>query len=199
MNKYGMNHWSGLVFGMLGLLLGLFVATGNKHLKRAESVDAEPAILVDAEANIKNLGIVLPPVSPPVANYVNAVRSGNLIFLAGKGPKQLDGKYITGKVGRDLTQDQGFAAARLTAINQLAALKQEIGSLNKVKRIVKVRGMVNATEDFENHPEVINGFSNLIVDVFGENGKHARAAVGMQSLPRNIAVEIEMIVEVENK
>ena len=151
---------------------------------------------IDPEANLKKLGIELPPVSPPQANYVNVVRTGNLLFLAGKGPRHINGEYIKGKVGADLTQEQGAEAARLVAINQLAVLKAELGDLNKVKRIVKVLGMVNATEDFENHPEVINGFSNLMVEVFGERGKHARAAVGMYSLPRNIAVEVEMVVEV---
>lgn len=151
----------------------------------------------DVEAKLAELGIQLPAVSPPVANYVNAVQTGNLIFLAGKGPLKDDGTYITGKVGQDLTQEEGYAAARLTAIVQLAALKAEIGDLNRVKRIVKVLGMVNAVPDFANHPEVINGYSDLMVEVFGDRGKHARAAVGMGSLPRNIAVEIEMIVEVE--
>lgn len=149
------------------------------------------------EQKLEQLGIELPQVSAPVANYVNAVRTGNLIFLAGKGPKKADGTYIKGKVGIDLTEEEGYEAARIVGINQLAVLKAELGELGKVKRLVKVLGMVNATSDFENHPEVINGFSDLMVEVFGENGKHARAAVGMGSLPRNIAVEIEMIVEVE--
>lgn len=161
-----------------------------------EVVEEGPTDGIDAEAKLKKLGIELPAVSAPVANYANAVRSGNLIFLAGKGPKQANGEYVKGKVGADLTEAQGAEAARLVAISQLAVLKEELGDLNKVKRIVKVLGMVNATEDFENHPEVINGFSNLMVEVFGERGKHARAAVGMGSLPRNIAVEIELVVEV---
>lgn len=151
----------------------------------------------DIEAKLADMGVSLPEVSPPVANYVNAVQTGNLIFLAGKGPLQEDGTNITGKVGQDLTQEEGYAAARRTAIVQLAALKAEIGDLNRVKRIVKVLGMVNAAPDFTNHPEVINGFSDFMVEVFGDRGRHARAAVGMGSLPRNIAVEIEMIVEVE--
>ncbi len=151
----------------------------------------------DAEANLKKLGITLPKPSSPVANYVNAVRTGNLIFLAGKGPLKDDGQYITGKVGKDLSVQQGYEAARLVGINQLAALKAEIGDLNKVKRIVKVLGMVNCTDDFANQPEVVNGFSDLMVAVFGDRGKHARSAVGMASLPRNIAVEVELIVEVE--
>lgn len=189
----------------LSRLLILFILTGilfvscNPVSKDVEAAPQKKEILndgIDPEANLKKLGIELPKVSPPQANYVNAVRTGNLVFLAGKGPRQANGEYIKGKVGADLTQEEGNAAARLVAINQLAALKAELGDLNKVKRIVKVLGMVNATEDFENHPEVINGFSDLIVEVFGARGKHARAAVGMVSLPRNIAVEIELVVEV---
>ena len=103
---------------------------------------------------------------------------------------------MTGQVGQDLTQEEGYQAGRVTAINQLAVLKAELGDLSKVKRIVKVLGMVNATPEFTNQPEVVNGFSDLMVEVFGENGKHARAAVGMGSLPRNIAVEVELVVEV---
>lgn len=151
----------------------------------------------DAEQKLKELGIELPAVSKPIANYVSAVRTGNLIFLAGKGPSKADGSYITGKPGKELTIQEGYEAARLTAINQLAALKAAIGDLNKVKRIVKVLGMVNSWPDFKDHPKVINGFSDLIVSVFGEKGKHARSAVGMCSLPMNMAVEVEMIVEVE--
>lgn len=149
------------------------------------------------EQKIKELGIELPTPSKPIANYVSAVRTGNLIFLAGKGPSKPDGTYITGKPGKDLTIEQGYEAAKLTAINQLAALKSAIGDLNKVKRVVKVLGMVNSDQDFKDHPKVINGFSDLIVAVFGEKGKHARSAVGMCSLPMNMAVEVEMIVEVE--
>lgn len=152
----------------------------------------------DVNENLKKLGITLPTPSTPIANYVNAVTtSDNLVFLAGKGPKREDGTYITGKVGKDLSVKEGYAAARRSGILQLGALKAAIGDLNRVKRIVKVLGMVNSTADFTDHPEVINGFSDLMVEVFGERGKHARAAVGMYSLPRNIAVEIEMIVEIE--
>ena len=149
------------------------------------------------DARLKELGIVLPASSAPVANYVNAVQTGNLVFLAGKGPKRDDGTYITGKVGTDLTIEQGYQAARLTGIAQLAALKEAIGNLDRVKRIVKVLGMVNAGPDFTDHPKVINGFSDLMVEVFGEKGKHARSAVGMSSLPMGMSVEIELIVEIE--
>jgi enamine deaminase RidA (YjgF/YER057c/UK114 family) len=152
----------------------------------------------DIAERLRELDIQLPAVSPPVANYVNAVRTeGNLIFLAGKGPKTSDGTYLHGKLGADLSIAEGQAAARWAAINQLAALQSEIGDLNRVRRIVKVVGMVNASPDFEQHPQVINGFSDLMVAVFGERGKHARAAVGMSSLPFNMAVEVDMVVEIE--
>ena len=151
----------------------------------------------DAEAKLKEKGIVLPAVQKPVANYVNAVRVGNLLYLSGKGPTNPDGSFITGKVGKDLTIEQGYQAARSTAINHLAVIKAELGSLNKVKRIVKVLGMVNCTEDFKDQPKVINGYSDLMVEIFGEKGKHARSAVGMYALPFGTAVEVEVIVEVE--
>ena len=151
----------------------------------------------DAETRLKEKGIVLTAPGKPVANYVNAVRVGNLLYLAGKGPTKPDGSNITGKVGKDLTIEQGYEAARLTGINHLAVLKAELGSLNKVKRIVKVLGMVNCTEDFKDQPKVVNGYSDLMVEIFGEKGKHARSAVGMYALPSNIAVEVEVIVEIE--
>ncbi|MBU2947999.1 RidA family protein [Zobellia uliginosa] len=150
------------------------------------------------EAKLTELGIELSQPSAPMANYVNAVRTGNLIFLAGKGPTKANGENITGKLGADLTIEEGYEAARITAINQISVLKAELGDLKKVKRIVKVRGMVNAVSDFKDQPKVINGCSDLMVQVFGERGKHARAAIGMGSLPGNIAVEIEMVVEVED-
>lgn len=152
----------------------------------------------DVEKKLKELGILLPTPGKPIANYVKAVRTGNLVFLAGHGPTNPDGSYITGKVGKELSVEQGYDAARSTGLNLLSSLKAEIGDLNKVKRIVKVLGMVNCTEDFKDQPKVINGFSDLMVSVFGEKGKHARSAVGMYVLPMNTTVEIEMIVEVEN-
>ena len=152
----------------------------------------------DPELRLKELGITLPIPSTPVANYVNGVRTGNLIFLAGKGPKRADGSWIVGKVGADVTIEKGYEAAQLTAINQLAVLKDMLGNLNRVTRVVKVLGMVNSDPSFTDQSKVINGFSDLIVEVFGERGRHARAAVGMASLPGGIAVEIEMIVEVGN-
>lgn len=152
----------------------------------------------DPEARLEQLGIELPAAPEPVANYVNGVRTGNLIFLAGKGPKRADGTEITGKLGAGVSIEQGYEAARLTAINQLAVLKEMLGDLSKVQRVVKVLGMVNSDPEFVQQPAVINGFSDLIVEVFGERGRHARAAVGMTSLPRGQAVEIEMIVEVRD-
>lgn len=152
----------------------------------------------DAESNLKKSGIVLPVPSKPVANYVNAVRVGNLLYLAGKGPKRADGTDITGKVGKDLTIQEGYDAARSTAIQHLAVIKAELGSLNKVKRVVKVLGMVNCESNFTDQPKVINGYSDTMVEIFGEKGKHARSAVGMYALPNNIAVEVEVIIEVED-
>ncbi len=148
------------------------------------------------DQKITDLGLVLPAVTKPVANFVNIRQAGNMLYLAGKGPRKADGTYIKGVVGADLTQEQGYEAARIAGINQLAVLKDHLGSLNRVKQILKVTGMVRATPDFGNQPEVINGFSDLMVEVFGDAGKHARAAVGMGSLPRGIAVEIDMIVEI---
>jgi len=150
------------------------------------------------EEKIKALGIELFTPTAPAANYVKAVRTGNLIFLAGHGSCDSAGNCTTGTVGKDLTVEEGNAAARLTAINLLSSLKAEIGDLNKVKRIVRVFGMVNSAPDFYDQPKVINGCSDLLVEIFGEEkGKHARAAVGMVSLPINLAVEIVMVVEVE--
>lgn len=178
---------------LITFLLSSCVFSGSSHKdKVTEALDS-----YDIEARLDSLGIELQAPPPPVANYVNTVRTGNLVYTAGKGPTTEDGKLITGKVGVDLTVEQGYEAARRVAIAQLGALKAELGDLNKVVRIVKVLGMVNCNADFTNHPEVINGFSDLMVQVFGERGKHARTAVGMGSLPRDIAVEIEMIVEVE--
>lgn len=150
----------------------------------------------DIDARLTELGIALPQLGVPQANYVHAVRSGNLVFLAGKTPPADGATPAIGKLGTDLTVEEGYAGARQVGILQLAALKQELGDLSKVKRIVKVHGMVNAAPDFTDHSKVINGFSDLMVEVFGERGKHARAAVGMGSLPGGKAVEIEVVVEV---
>jgi enamine deaminase RidA (YjgF/YER057c/UK114 family) len=151
-----------------------------------------------SEKRLQELGIRLGPVAAPVANYVNAVRTGNLLYLAGKGgPPGPDGKRPKGKLGREFTVEQGYKHARDTGLEILAVIRHELGSLDKVRRVLKVLGMVNAVPEFEDHPKVINGCSDLLVEVFGERGKHARSAVGMGSLPMQIPVEIEVIVEVE--
>jgi enamine deaminase RidA (YjgF/YER057c/UK114 family) len=150
------------------------------------------------EARLKELGIELPPPPKPVGNYVGGVQVGNLLFMSGCGPRRPDNTSVTGKVGADLTTEQAYDAARLVGLNMLANVKSVLGDLDKVKRIVKVLGMVNATPDFKEHPQVINGFSDLMVEVFGEDaGKAGRSAVGMGSLPSQIAVEVEMILEVK--
>ena len=151
----------------------------------------------DPELKLEELGITLSTPSSPVANYVNTVLTGNLLYISGKGPLQDNGEYIKGKVGEDLTIEEGYNAARVTAINLISTLKASLCDLRKVKRIIRVTGMVNSSSDFTEHPSVVNGCSDLLVEVFGEKGKHTRAAVGMNSLPSNIAVEIDMIVEVE--
>lgn len=153
---------------------------------------------IDFDKKLKDLGIELYPPTKPMGNYVKVVRTGNLLFFAGHGPTRADNSNITGKVGKDLTLEQGYDAAKQTGIALLSTLKAEVGDLNKVRRIVKVLGMVNCTDSFTDQPKVINGFSDLMVSIFGEKGKHARSAVGMYMLPSNIAVEIEMIVEVED-
>jgi len=180
----------------IALLFAFLIVTGCTESSLAQN-DPDDSNF-DPEARLKELGITLPAPPQPVANYVNGVRTGNLIFLAGKGPKRADGSEIIGKLGADVTIEQGYEGARLTAINQLAVLKEMLGDLKKVKRIVKVLGMVNSDPSFVEQPKVINGFSDLMVAVFGDRGRHARAAVGMASLPRGQAVEIEMIVEVED-
>ena len=149
------------------------------------------------EAVLSKLGIQLPVPAKSIANYVGATRTGNLIFLSGHIPRRSDGSLVIGKLGDTLSEKEGYEAARLSAIGLLATLKAEIGDLSKVKRIVKVFGMVNAKDDYTDHSKVINGCSNLLVEVFGDKGRHARAACGFSSLPLGSAVEIEMIVEVE--
>jgi enamine deaminase RidA (YjgF/YER057c/UK114 family) len=150
-----------------------------------------------AEARLKEKNITLPPEPKPAANYVNAVRVGNLLFMAGNtsgGPEWT----LRGKVGKDLNAVEGYDAARQAGLIMLAKIRGALGSLDKVKRVVKVLGMVNSAEGFTEQPQVINGFSDLMVEVFGEAiGKHARSAVGMAALPSNMPVEVEMILEVE--
>ena len=154
--------------------------------------------MTQVEAKLEAMGLSLPTPPPPVANYVRCVTVGNLVYVSGHGPTR-DGEYIfQGKVGAERTVEEGYQAAQLTMLNCLSSLKQEIGDLDRVARIVKLLGMVNCTEDFGEHPEVINGGSDLLVRLYGDRGRHARSAVGMQSLPRGITTEIEMIVELED-
>lgn len=154
----------------------------------------------DVEEKIHQLGIELVGSAiPPGVKIVSAVRTGNLVYLSGNGPLPAGNRPgYYGKVGKDITVEEGYAAARSTGISLLGVLKKEIGDLNKVVRIVKVLGLVNAEPDFKDHPMVINGFSELMIEVFGERGQHARSAVGISSLPWNVAVEIEMIVEIRD-
>ncbi len=148
------------------------------------------------EENLASLGITLPPVATPIANYVPSVRTGNLLFVSGNGPSD-DLPNRTGKLGADLTVEQGYAVARDVGIKLIASIQDAVGDLSHVKRIVKLLGMVNSAPDFADQPAVINGCSDLLVAVFGDAGKHARSAVGMGALPGDIAVEIELIAEVE--
>jgi len=178
---------------ILPLLLFSFACTQSQP---SEGEEQAAGYNYDVEERLAGLNIELGEPTPPVANYVKAVRTGNLVFLSGHGPDRPDGGLVTGKVGSDLTLEEGREAARLTAISLLSSLKAEIGDLNRVRRVVKVTGMVNAEPDFTQQPQVINGFSDLMVEVFGDRGKHARAAVGMGSLPSNIAVEIDAVVEI---
>ena len=149
------------------------------------------------EAKLKEQGIVLDKPTASLANYVKAVRTGNLVFLSGHVSNRADGTGIKGKLGKELSVEQGYEAAKLSAIGLLSSLKAEIGDLDRVKRVVKVLGMVNSAPEFVDHPKVVNGCSDLLVKVFGDKGKHARSAVGVAALPSNYAVEVEMIVEVD--
>ena len=149
---------------------------------------------MSAEKKLKELGITLAPVTPPVANYVNAVRTGNLLFLAGKGPAS----GVVGIVGREISVEQAYGHARTTGLNLMAVMRDELGSLDRVKRIVKVLGMVNAVPGFTDQPKVINGCSDLFVAVLGERGRHARSAVGIGSLPMQITVEIEAVMRIHD-
>lgn len=149
------------------------------------------------EERLHELGIELPEVSGSVANYVGAVRTGELIYLSGRLPMRGGQVVFTGKLGRDLSAEDGYRAARLSMLNLLATLKAEVGDLDKVTRIVKVLGMVSSDPDFTDQPNVLNGASDVLVEIFGDLGRHARSAVGVAVLPFNAAVEVELIVEVE--
>jgi enamine deaminase RidA (YjgF/YER057c/UK114 family) len=146
---------------------------------------------------LKKLGIRLPPASNPAANYTNCVRAGNLLFVSGKGPLPQGGAPPKGKLGREFSTKDGYEFARLTALDILAAVKLELGSLDRVRRVVKLQGFVNAIPDFEEHPQVLNGASDLMVEVFEEKGVHARSALGATSLRTGLPIVIESVFEVE--
>lgn len=148
------------------------------------------------EQRLAELGLTLPATSAPVANYVSAVRSGSLVFLAGHIPRDAEGKVIAGKVGRDIDEKAAAEAARITGLALIATLKAEVGDLRRVKRIVRVGGFVNSPDDYTRQPVVINGCSDLLVAVFGDAGRHARAAVGVNTLPLGAVVEIELVAEI---
>ena len=156
---------------------------------------ARAEVTYDPEARLAELKLTLPPLDPIIGNFVRAVRTGNLLFLTGHGECR-DKDFLSGKVGGTVTTEQAYASARRVGLCLLATVKGELGDLKKVKRIVKVFGMVNAAPDFTDTPKVINGCSDLFVAVFGDRGRHARSAVGMSSLPSGMSVEIEMVVEV---
>jgi len=150
---------------------------------------------METELRLRNLGIELPPTPKPIGNYIGGVRVGNLLFMSGCGPRRNDGTFIIGKLGADLSVEQGYDAARVVALNMLANIRSVLGSLDRIERVVKVLGMVNCTPDFSAMPKVINGFSDLFVEVLGsERGCGARSAVGHAALPNQIAVEVEMVL-----
>lgn len=176
-------------------LMGCGGPQSKDKMEKNEAATEQKRDGVDAEQRIKDLGIELIAPKPPTANYLKAKTMGNVVYLAGTGPDKPDGTQVTGKLGSEISLEEGIEAARFAGISLLSSLKAEIGDLNRVKNIVRAKGMVNADPSFTQHSQVINGFSDLMVEVFGEKGKHARAAIGMGSLPSNISVEIEMIVE----
>ena len=181
MTGMGKKKWLPHIVGLAMTLLG------------ADAAAQQPS---SPEARLKALGITLPPAPTPVASYVPAVRTGNLVYLAGQGPLVGGKPTVTGKVGAELTEEEGYKAARATILTSLAALRAEIGSLDRVRRVVKLVGWVNSAPGFTRQPWVVNGASDLLVEIFGEAGKHARSSVGANELPFNIPVEIEIIVEV---
>jgi enamine deaminase RidA (YjgF/YER057c/UK114 family) len=175
------------------LAAGLLISCADEQAQQTTGNDH------DVAERLAELGIELTEPGPPVANFVYAVQTGNLVFLSGHGPDRPEGGQVTGKLGTgELTLEEGQEAARLTGIALLASLQQKIGDLNRVERIVKVNGMVNADPSFTQHSQVVNGFSDLMVEIFGDKGRHARASIGMSSLPGDIAVEIDMVVEISD-
>jgi len=152
---------------------------------------------MSAEARLKELGLVLPAVAKPVANYVPYRIAGNILYLSGQGPRDENGNNLSGKLGADISIEEGYRRARHVGLGLLAAMRDALGSLDRVDYVVKLLGMVNATPDFNDPPKVINGCSDLFVDVFGEAGRHARSAVGHVTLPGQISVEIEAVVAIK--
>ena len=176
-------------YSMLASTFALFSIVGSSPRAAAQAATTP-------EGRLKALGIELPPAPKPVANYVPAVRSGNIVFLAGQGPLAAGMPLMTGKVGGEVSEADGARAARMTILNSLAALRAEIGSLDRVRRILKLTVWVNSAPGFTRQPAVANGASDLLVQIFGDAGRHARSAVSANELPFNMPVEIEMIVEV---
>ena len=152
---------------------------------------------MSAEARLKQLGLTLPNVPAPVANYLPYRMAGNLLFLAGQGPRDGSGNLLTGKIGSEVSVDEGYKRARIVGLQLLSTMKMAVGSLDRVDTVLKMLCMVNAVLDFKDHPKVANGMSDLFVEVFGENGRHARSAVGMGSLPNQISVEIEGVISIK--
>lgn len=191
-----MNHsihylWSPLCIALLAM--SVFMSACSQSDRRSASTEH------DVYERLAANGVTLVEPGPPVANFVYAVQTGNLVFLSGHGPDRPEGGQITGRLGYDISLEEAQYAAKLTGISLLASLEQEIGDLNRVTRIVKVGGYVNAAPGYTQHSQVINGFSDFMVDVFGpEAGGHARASLGMSSLPGNIVVEIDMVVEIRD-
>jgi enamine deaminase RidA (YjgF/YER057c/UK114 family) len=178
----------------------IITAAGAAGIRnRRTKVHRDKESIMDAEARLKELGIELPPAPSPIGNYVAGVRVGNLLFMSGCGPRSGESKVVTGKLGADLSTEEGYAVAGIVALNMLANIRSVLGSLNRVERVVKVLGMVNSAPTFDQMPKVINGFSDLFVEVFGvERGRGARSAVGMAALPNQIAVEVEMVLQVSD-
>lgn len=177
------------------LLFSVACTSGETNQSQEEGPDYG----YDVEERLQEMGVELGEPSAPTANYVKAVQKDDLIFLSGHGPDKPDGGIVTGKVGEELSVEEAKKAARLTGISALSTLKQEIGDLNRVEQVVKVKGMVNAVPTFTEQSEVVNGYSDLMTEAFEDRGKHARAAVGMGSLPGNIPIEVDMIVEIETE
>jgi enamine deaminase RidA (YjgF/YER057c/UK114 family) len=165
--------------------------------RQTDNVTLPKEEIMSAEARLKELGIALPALPKPVANYLPYRLAGNILYLAGQGPRDANGAHLTGKLGADISIEEGYRRARLVGLGLLAAMRDALGSLDRVDFVVKLLGMVNAVPDFNDSPKVINGCSDLFVEIFGEAGRHARSAVGNVMLPNQISVEIEGIVAVK--